>query len=452
MKKTGKWLLMLVLCVAMCLGLCACGNKQASEDEYADGDTIEIVLWATYGAKGQGYLTQLVEEFNSMQEDYYVQIYNNGSAADIRTKLEAADPSNYPSLFCGQPLVIGLYDGVDYVKPIQEFIDADEEDWTAGLYENVRSSYSDKDGNMLGWPLGVSCSGYFVNVDVLKQAGYTMEDLTSYEKIVEAALAITDKGLCKYGISFLGTGVELIDMLTIQGLQFVDADNGYSGEVTKTVLMEGENYKGMEKVAKLTASLYEKECAMPYGTDVGGEAFPLFNSGELGIVYATNSWTHYVTYGEPEFEYAFIPSVGIDDSAKYAGNVISEGTGLFIANTGNEKEMQGAYEFLKFLSEPEKQATWCTCLGYVPYTDEAAATQVWKDWMAETLPSAQNVIDKIKNSSAEVRTPYIEFSNKGVGIDLFNNVSIEPKGDMKKHIENAMYDFDEALDIWKARQ
>ena len=452
MKKTGKWLLMLVLCVALCLGICACGDQKASEDEYAEGDTIEVVLWATYGARGQGYLNQLVKEFNSMQDEYYVQIYKNGDAEEIRTKLEASDPSNYPTLFCGQPLVIGLYDGAKYVKPVQEMIDADEEDWTSGIYENVRSSYSDKKGNMIGYPLGVSCSGYFVNVEMLKEAGYSLDYLTSYEKIVEAALAIKSKGLAKYGISFLGTGVELIDMMTIQGLQLVDKNNGHSGEVTKIVLEEGENYEGMKKVTELTKKLYQNEAAAVYGGDTGGEYFPMFNSGELGIVYATNSWTHYVTYGEPEFEYAFIPSVGIDENAKYKGNVISEGTGLFLANSGREKEMQGGYEFLKFLAQPENQAAWCTSLGYVPYTDEAVATETWQTWMAETLPSAQNVIDSIKNSSAEVRAPYIQFSSKELGYDLFNYITLDPKGDTKKIIKDSLYDFSEALDIWKARQ
>ena len=159
-----------------------------------------------------------------------------------------------------------------------------------------------------------------------------------------------------------------------------------------------------------------------------------------------------MTYGEPEFEYAFIPSVGIDDSAKYAGSVISEGTGLFVANTGNEREMQGAYEFIKFLAQPENQAAWCTTLGYVPYTDEAVATEAWQTWMAETLPSAQTVIDRIKNSDSKVRLPYAEFSVNGVGTGIFSRLSADASKEPSQVIEESLFAIKETLELWKSRR
>lgn len=452
MKKLGKLLILLVLCLALCIGVCACGNNETSKEEYDDDETMEIVLWATYGARGQAYLDKLVKKYNNMQDEYYVQVFKNGSASEIRTKLEASDKKNYPSLFCGVPLSIGAYEGVDYIKPISELIEADEEDWTSGVYENVINSYCDDEGNMLGWPLGVSCSGYFVNLDVLTKAGYKLEDMTSYEKIAEAATAIKKQNLCKYGVIYHGTGVELIDMMTIQGHSYFNNGNGYTKPATEIVVGEGENLNGLNKAADITAQLYKDKVAGAYAMDLSTEGFPLFNSGDAGFIYATNSWTHYVVDGEPEFEYAFIPSVGIDDSAKFAGSVISEGTGLFIANTGNEREMKGAYEFLKFLAEPENQATWCTCLGYVPYTDEAVATEAWQTWMASTLPSAQGVIDSIKNSSSEVRLPYAEFSVNSVGTKLFSLLSADPAMNRDKLIEESLFTIKENLEVWKTRR
>jgi len=244
----------------------------------------------------------------------------------------------------------------------------------------------------------------------------------------------------------------MVDMMTIQGLSYFNNNNGFSKPATKVVLEEGDNLKGMQKVLSLTAQLYKNKVAAPYEMDLSTEGFTLFDSGEAGFVYATNSWTHYVTYGKPEFEYAFIPSVGIDDSAKYAGSVISEGTGLFVANTGNEREMQGAYEFIKFLAQPENQAQWCTTLGYVPYTDEAVATEAWQSWMAETLPSAQGVIDRIKNTSTEMRLPYAEFSVNGVGKKMFALLSSDASKDPNQVIENSLFTIKETMELWKARR
>lgn len=456
MKKLGKSLIMLLLIMSMCIGLCACGSKDSgsSDDEYVDGDTIEIAFWYTYGSLGQGYLDKLVDEFNSMQDEYYISILNNGGVEEVRTKLESIDQENYPALFCGQPILTAIYENADYIKPFQDFLDADEEDWTANVYESVKASYSDLDGNMIGFPMGVSCSGWWVNVEAITAAGYSLDDLTSYEKIAEVATATVKKGICEYGLSYLCSGIELTDMMTIQGAQYVDNNNGFGGAPTKSVLLEGENKSAMKKAAEITAKLYQDNVALTFGSGTGDTAFPLFNSGKMAFTYATNSWGHYVFAAEPTFEYAFIPSTGIDSNAKYAGSVIPEGTGLYICDTGNEKEMQGAYEFIKFLAQPENVSYWCQTLGYVPYTDEAVNDESYQTWMAEYLPSAASLIEKIKNSPAELRIPYVEFGDEMLDVSnvLFENLAYDPTGDVEMYMEDAAGVMEEGLEIWLERQ
>lgn len=453
MKKVGKRLLAMLIAMTLCLGLCACGGGSSTEED--ESGVVELEVWLSYGSLGQGYMQKIIDDFNASQDEYKAVAYNNGAASEIRTKLESVKPEDYPAVFCGTPITTCYYDSVDYVKSLQDYLNEDEEDWTAGIYESVKESYSNMDGEMLGYPNGVSCSGWFVNVDALTQAGYSVEDLTSYEKIAEAASAIKSKGICKYGLAYYGTGIEMLDMLTLQGADVVDANNGYDGVPKKSLITSGtDTYKAVEKIATIFANLYKEEVALAWGTDTAGEAFPLFNSGNLGMVYATNSWTHYVVDGTPAFEYAFVPAVGIDENAQYKGMAIPEGTGLYIANSGNEKKMQGAYEFIKFAAKPENQAYWCSCLGYVPNTDEAASQEAWTTWMAANLPSAQNVIDKIKESPKELRQPYVEYGDSilGVGKTLFSYLAVDAEAGVDTYIEDATYGLESAIKTWESRR
>lgn len=455
MKKIRKSVLTAMLCVGLVLGLCACGKGKDDSKTYAEGDTIEIVLWYTSGSRSQAHVERLIDKFNESQDKYWVRVQNNGDPSAIRTKLETTQSKdNYPDLFLGQAAATCYFANAEYVTPVQEFIDKEDSDWTTGIYENVRKTYTDLEGNMIGYPLGVSTSGYWVNVDALKSAGYTIDDITSFEKVAEITRAIVNKGICKYGLSTLGTGVELMDMLTIQGVDYVDNENGYKGAPTKSLLMTGATHDAYKKAAQIYAGLRKDNIAMEAGTDVSAECFPLFNSGDLAMLYATNSWTHYVLDAEVEFEYAFIPSVGVDENAKYKGHALSEGTGLYIANTGNEQKMQGAYEFIKFWAEPENQSTYAQALGYVPYTDEAFAQEDYQAWMAENLPSAQLIVDRIKSGPVELRTPYVEVFDDMLSVTntLFTYVSSDPEGNLDEHLKYAAEAFEEGLEIWKERQ
>ena len=197
MKKKGRILtLILVICVA-CTSLFGCGKGGDSSNSGKDG-VIELTFWHNYGVLELGDFTQMIDGFNNSQDKYYVKLVNNGQPSEIRTKLMTTKQEYYPSLICGQPITTSTYATVDYVKPLQYFLDKDEDKWTEGIYDVVRTAYSDLDGNMIGCPIGVSSSGTFINVTMLEAAGYKVEDITSYEKIAEASKAAVKKGLCKY--------------------------------------------------------------------------------------------------------------------------------------------------------------------------------------------------------------------------------------------------------------
>jgi len=305
-----------------------------------------------------------------------------------------------------QPVLNAYYAGVDSIKPIQEFIDADEEDWTAGVYDTVKTAFSDREGKLIGWPLGVSSAGWFVNVDMLKQAGYAPEDLTSYVKVTEAATAIASKKIADYGIAYYYTGMDLYDGITLQGCDFLDNENGHKADATKSVITEGETNKVLKEFLSKTGALYENGYAYTYQANIDSDITPAFVDGKIGIIGATNSYAHKLIHLAPSFDWQFIPNTVITEGGAYQGYALCEGTGTYIVNNGNEKIMQGAYEMIKFLSTVKNQSYWCSNTGYIPYTDEAFADADYQSWMTENLPEAATMQQTLKSIPAELRGPY----------------------------------------------
>lgn len=451
-KKTGKWWILVLALVLVCGMFTGCGakgsdTKGGSGSKGAGGKT-KLVLWSTYGVYGTQYMNELVDGFNSSQDDYVLEVTSGSDAAGIRVKMQTTKQDKYPSLICGTSTTMASYAKADYVVPLQKFIDADTEDFTSGMYDAVRRCYSDKDGSLIGHPTGVSFNGYLVNVDVLTKAGYSLDDLTSFEKIAEIARTAVNKKLCKYGISFV-SGVDLVDMLTMQGVDIVDADNGYNGEAKKSVLMEGESNAALTKAAEIMKGLFKDGVALEYG--YGSECTGLFKANDLLFWKCTNSSAHNIFTSSSSMNWAFVPSVGIDENAAYKGCTLSEGTGIFICDTGDEKEMQGAYEFIKYIAKPENQFIFETGIGYVPYTKEA--TEKYMEWAKENFPSAPQILEKLQNSPKDLGLPFVDVGgeiNTALG-ELIGRIATNPDDSVTDSIKEASDAIDRGLKIYASR-
>ncbi len=454
-RRVKKLVSVLMVALMMCgiLGGCGKGSegkgnqKGGTSGSESAGGVQELTFWVSWGTSEMKKLQVIADAFNENQSEYHITLVSSGGIAEIRSKMGTTKQKYYPSLICGGATTAATYATAEYVAPLQDFIDKEGKDWTTGLFDTVRSSYSDSEGNLLGHPIGVSCAGYAVNLNLLKAAGYSLSDVTSFEKIADIAKKAVKNGVCDYGVSFQ-SGVDLLDMLTIQGVDYVDNDNGWSGDATKSLLLEGKTNAAVKKAMNIFASLYAEEAAYPYGS-TGADA-TAFKGGKLLFWKTTNS-TAFVNLGTTAgFEWAFIPSVGVDDNAEFKGSALSEGTGIYICNTGNEREMQGAYEFVKFLVSEENQVYWATSIGYVGYSEQVV--DEYRKWATENYPSGNSIIDTLLSSPAELRLPYVVSDLLSANSELFSAVSIDSKGDIDGYIQAASEKIDMGIQVYNLRK
>jgi len=446
-----KKLLVLLLALLLTCGcFVGCGGKEGSKDSSADGVT-ELVLWSSYPEESLVVLRQVIDRFNEEFPQYHLTVEYPGTVANIKMKLTTLRAEDYPSIFFGTPAAIGEYASAEFTAPIQPYLDADEEKWTEDMYENVKVVYSDLDGKMIGSPIGVSAKGYIVNTTALKSAGYELEDITSFEKLAEAAKAAVSKGIVKYGYD-INDGTDIMDMLLYQGVDILDADNGFGGEVTKCLYGEGETHEALKKLLTLQAGLYADDAAYINNSGAQGGS-SLFANGELMFWSCTNSLIYEFSDLELGFDWAFIPHVGVDENAKYKGYALTEGTGMFIANTGNETEMQGAYEFIKYMARTDNQVFWATYRGYVPFTKAAAEHEDWIAFQKEVFPSSERLIEMMQNTPSDFRQPYgnlvtpITSANK----DMEGFIMSEPNGDIDGYIQDGLDSINESIEILRLR-
>lgn len=449
MKK--KLLALMLVFVLACTCLAGCGGGGGSEEgegsKTPDGKT-ELTLWMTYGDDSFDGLEKLVDMFNEQSEDYHLTMEYGGTTTETIQKLNSLDKEFFPSLFTGSPDVLYEYANAEYVTSLQDFLDKDEDQWEDDIIGAAKKAYTDKNGAMVGGILGISAKGWMVNVDMLKEAGYTLDDITSMEKVAEITKAAHDKGLCKYGYTPYN-GNEIVDILTYQGVDVFDGDNGYADSISKCLYNEGDTHTALNKLMKLYAGLGD---AFYYGGG-GASGTSMFVNKQMLFWGCTNSFVYTLADMNVDFEWAFVPYVGVDDNAEYKDCAIAEGTGLFIANTGDEAEMQGAYEVIKYFSTPEAQLAWCTYRGYIPYTNEALNSEGWTTWRDASFPSATVLEEQMMNTTSDIKLPYSQIGktlmdNSG---KLHSKISSDSSADVDKYIDEITENINQAIELMNLR-
>ncbi len=436
-------------------GTASKGSSSKADAEEDNGKTVKLNFWMGYGSSSNNgvAMQQLINKFNTGQSKYYINMSFQGATGELRTKLMSYSQEKLPSIFNGTPITIAQYAETNYTMPIQTYLDADPDNWENDMFAQVRASYSDRHGKLVGIPIGVSIIGYGVNLDVLKKLGKTIDDCTSLETMVPMAIKAVEEGYVKYGFAF-NQGQTLHDYLEIEGVDLADNNDGYSGKPTKSLINSGETKKAIQKFLDLNARLYKTtgpngaKGAFSIGNGLGYAVVGDFKAGNLLFWNNTNS---YFDKGlKVSFDWAFLPLTGITDGAKYRNQCISEGTGLFIGNTGKKSEMQGAYEFLKFCAKAENQEIWCTNTSYVPYTNAAAKSAKIAAWQKENFPTASVVTDTLARSSKNLNACYAPTGSELIMslFQIMSNVCENPNGNFDSYIKEADQRFQQAITVY----
>lgn len=461
--KKFKRLAALLLTLALCLSLAACGGSPSgdadtSEDtESADAsgeEPVNVVYWGTWGAEKQEYIQQVMDEFNASQSKYVMSYEYVGSTDDLLAKLQVTDQAEYPALINGTTEQTGTYFYSDYITPISEIADANDPSISM-LYGNLVSTWGDAEGKMVGYPMGNSMAGIYFNMDMLDRIGvdpYT--DITCLEDLAPVFAALVDGGVCEKAIGFDWHNIYLNYALSIEGVDCVDMNNGKDGVCTTALYDQPGTIEYVTRYFELWSNANQAGYLYNPGANWGNEVLPAFATGQIAIVTGTiggyarlaNAWNE--NHDTP-CNIAFIPWQAVTAEGRSTG-LPASGNGFYIANTTNDAAKEGAWEFIKFWSEGDRAATWCTITGYLPISDECYESQIYKDYIADATLDFQSLIDIQKASDIESYHPVTPVNTElqSAGIDALNKVIADPNYGIEKAIGEFAATVNDALEMW----
>ena len=376
-------------------------NKSASGE--ADTD-VYIDIWGVWAAdnyrveywkaKAEEFCKQYEEETGiSVTIDYVPQDGYNG----VGEKLTAGAVS-------GQLPVIGqmeesfLFQFHPICTDLSQYLSQDVIDnYLDGL---MVSCYYD--GNLYAVPAGRSYVVCQVNVDLLEQAGHTLDDLKDWDGFHQCAADIaalgdniegasvywdTDAWLWESGLYSNGGAICTDDGKTVT---FADDNIGAIYlDLMKDMLLDGSAYSMYGQVEDPIDSYIEK-----------------FANGELGLILESCTGYGAVKDAISKGASGEFTNVIIDQPAGKAGNsVVTGGSNFIVCNTATETQKQVAAAYLTYLAQDENVVEWNNLSGYLAFTESAYESEAYAE-AAAADPNLVQIGEGVQYAHARPQTKH----------------------------------------------
>jgi sn-glycerol 3-phosphate transport system substrate-binding protein len=394
-------LLMLVLVVLM--AACSSGVSSTSTSKTTEGsDTNEeskekqvVTFWHSMGGAGQEALNDIVESYNSSQDEIQVNAEYQGTYDEALTKFHSvAGTNSAPTMM--QVFEIGTMSMINSgnIKPIQDLID--EESYDMGHLEENIVNYYKIDDKFYSMPFNSSTPVMYYNKDAFKAAGLDPEaPPATFEEVEEAAKKITASNPEMKGFALQAYGWLFEQLLANQGALLMNNDNGRTDTPTKIGFTEEQGKSIFEWVKRMR----DDKTFANYGTN-GDNMMAGFLAGDVSMFLQSSASSRDVIDNAPfEVGVAFLPH---PEDAERQGVVIG-GASLWMIDGKPEAEQKAAWEFMKYVQSPDVQAKWHVGTGYFAINPVAYEEQVVKE-AYEKMPQLQVTVDQLQATKSSYAT------------------------------------------------
>lgn len=371
---------------------------------------IEVEFWHAMGGRHARSLNELIDQFNKRQTKYYVVGINQGSYQSLSQKLIA-------SLYAGtNPAVSQMYESwanryftYGYLQPVEHFLAEDpayakqlKADLLPVFLENGRLPDPKTGEEVLATlPFNKSVYMLMINDTLMRELGHEKPPQTWAELLALSRQMVVRKGntIERYGFATRATLEAFTVNLFMTGLNYLDEDekiqfDGPEGQHAMALLSEfvsGEERSGYVEAGYLNSVFGAQKVGMYIGSTA---SFP-FNDQAVGNKFIWRAYPLPASDGE------------------HAGRTLAQGTNIGIFSKVPAEEQEGAWEFIKFLLEPESVAKWSMDTGYVPVSHSALNLPKMKEFFEKNpnYGAAASVLDDLM---FEPRHIYWESTRKAV--------------------------------------
>ncbi|MBQ7520480.1 MAG: ABC transporter substrate-binding protein [Clostridia bacterium] len=363
-------------------------------------DKITVTFWYSLSGANADAIKDIVDRYNASQDKIFVDAQYQGEYDDAINKLKAAGMGQLPcdivhSYEIGTRFIIDS----GWIKPMQEFIDADG--WDTSVIEPNLLAYYTVDGKINSMPFNCSTPLLYFNATAFEEAGITTDDVKTIDGVLEAAKKLTtynaDGTVDRYGLYISNYGWFFEQWVGKMGREYVNNGNGRESYATK--VMFGENGAALDIFNMWKKFADNKEYVMYAergGTAQGRAAF-VAGKAAMALASTANIAGTIANVGDSfKVGAAYFPYVNAEDK----GGVSTGGGTRWIIDSGDQARMDASYDFIKFCVNPENQAMWSTVTGYFPINVGAQETETMKKTLAEK-PQFQVALDQLHDSGPQ---------------------------------------------------
>jgi sn-glycerol 3-phosphate transport system substrate-binding protein len=412
---------------------------------------VEITFWHVQTAKNEEVLQELVARFEAQQDRVRVKLVNQVTYPDLFNKYRAGLTTGaLPDV--AEMNVAYLQALVDSrsVVPIEACASTDNYEQSDYVPQAI-DAYTLK-GVQWAMPWTVTGRVLLYDRNVFRAAGLDPDDPpATLDEVIEDSRRIVERGASRHGIALPTDPGLLPHLYTKSGQLYVNHHNGRTVRATKTLLNSQigrhiwtwwddivESGLGISTGRATTDHLLavaNRDAAMTIdSSNVVGPVFDVLSSGEFAHVD---------------------PGVAPLPAANPAGGVMVSGGSLWLPRASKPDKQAAAWEFVKFLSEPDQQAAYTvgTRGGYLPIRRSAShdpeLQQMWQQDPRTRVP-----YDQLLSGPTNRVTPGPVLGDPdGVGDAVVDALTGMLAGDLnpKNALRQAQHDADAALAEYNRR-
>ncbi|WP_040215009.1 ABC transporter substrate-binding protein [Clostridium polynesiense] len=360
-RKTFKVLSLVTVFAIFITALTGCGKQQGNVGASSD-KPVEITFWHVYSENfGAPVITEMVDAFNKSQDKIVVkEVYNPDMYPGLMQNLQAEVASgNSPSIvMIGYNYLKYFAANFNYTSP-EEIVNKyfpEDKDYLKNTYLDNILSLARVDDKQIGIPFSISTPIIYYNAELFKKAGLDPDNPPkTWNEVRAAAKQITEK-TGEYGFYMQ----EYADNWAVQGLL-----EGNGAEIlSKDGKAAFASDKGVEAYQLLADMVLKDKSALHITADEGIQAFI---NGKVGMLCGSSAKIGTVsTAAKFDLRGAEFPLFDGQERRIPAG-------GNFLPIMAQkEEEQKAAWEFIKFIMQPEWLAKWSKNTGYLPPREDVA--------------------------------------------------------------------------------
>jgi sn-glycerol 3-phosphate transport system substrate-binding protein len=365
--------LALLLLVALTAGFAGCADRGP---RYADG-RVEVRFWHSMTGVNSNALQKIVDGFDASQDRYkIVPIYQGGYPDSLKKLVASFGTRAMPAMIQLDDIELRFMVDSAATAPPQDFIERDaaatgtSEGYPAPVdlsdFEPRALDYYTLDGRLRAMPFNLSGLVLYYDRDAFKDAGLdpdkpptTLEELRAdSEKLLkrDSSGAIT-----RNGIALSIDAWKFEQMLAKQGALYANNGNGREGLATQVVFDSPQG--------EAILAWWQEMVRSGLATNVGRQGLQAFLSiitgkSTMAIESTASMRTILSALGPASARFGAAPMPSL--ASKEEGGIVLGGAAVWIMSERPDIEQRGAWEFLKYATQPQVQAQWHVDTGYFP--------------------------------------------------------------------------------------